>query len=349
MRFESVHLESFAHVLPETVVTSGEIEDRLAPLYEHLKLSSGRLELMSGIRERRFFAPRTRPSTIASRAGERALAASGVDRARVGLLIHASVCRDFLEPATASVVHRALGLAPTCTAFDLSNACLGFANAMIVAADSIERRAIDAAVVVAGEDGRPLVDRTIETLLALPLGDARETRAAREALKRAYASLTIGAGGAACVLTHASIAKNPRRLLASAALAATEHVELCRGDADGDGMFMETDSEALLVAGCALGARTWKELERESGWSLSDVERVVTHQIGVAHRRTMLGTIGLEPALDFPTVETLGNIGSVSLPLSFSMASERGFVRDGQRVAMLGIGSGLHCLMLAVR
>jgi 3-oxoacyl-[acyl-carrier-protein] synthase-3 len=112
---------------------------------------------------------------------------------------------------------------------------------------------------------------------------------------------------------------------------------------------MQTDSEALLVAGNALAARTWSAFERASGWSVADVDKIVTHQVGVAHRRLLLATLGLEPARDFPTVETLGNIGSVSLPLSFSLAEQRGFVHPGDRVALLGIGSGLQCQMLAIR
>jgi 3-oxoacyl-[acyl-carrier-protein] synthase-3 len=345
LRFESTRIESFAHVLPERVVTSLEIEERLAPLYERLKLSSGRIELMSGIRERRFFARGTRPSAAASLAGAEAIERAGIDRSRVGLLVHASVCRDFLEPATASVVHRALGLGPACAAFDLSNACLGFVNAMVVAANQIERGAIDAALVVAAENGEPLVERTIETLLGMPV----DARANRDALKRAYASLTIGAGAAACVLAHEKYARGTRRLVASAGLAATEHVELCHGDFDGGGILMETDSEALMQAGNALAGRTWKEFEGESGWSVGDVDRIVTHQVGVAHRRLLLSTLGLDAARDFPTVETMGNVGSVSLPLTFSMAERAGFVREGDRVAMLGIGSGLQCLMLGVR
>jgi 3-oxoacyl-[acyl-carrier-protein] synthase-3 len=47
-------------------------------------------------------------------------------------------------------------------------------------------------------------------------------------------------------------------------------------------------------------------------------------------------------------VETLGNTGSAALPLSLSRAVEAGFVRTGDKVALLGIGSGLNCLMLGL-
>lgn len=342
MRFQHVAIESLAHVLPERVVTSAELEERLAPLYAKLKLSAGRFELMSGIRERRFFAPGTRPSEIAARAGALALARCSFERARIGLVIHAAVCRDFLEPATASVVHHALELSDTCAAYDLSNACLGFANAMSVAASAIERGEIEAALVVAGEDGGPLVEETLRALAS--------PEATRADLKRAHASLTIGAGGAACVLARAELASSSLKLVGGVTLADTRAHELCRGDftPGGSGPLMETDSEALLQAGNALAARTWAKFLAELDWRAEDVAHVVTHQVGSAHKRLLFETLALDPARDFPTVEWLGNIGSVSLPLSLSIALERGVIQRGSKTALLGIGSGLHCAMLGV-
>src|SRR2546425_13351053 len=54
MRYSTVCIESIGYELPKHVVTSAEIEARLAPLYDRLQLPYGRLEMMSGIRERRF-------------------------------------------------------------------------------------------------------------------------------------------------------------------------------------------------------------------------------------------------------------------------------------------------------
>ena len=257
MRFEHVEIRAFAHHLPERAVTSAELEERLSTVYARLRISPGRLEMMSGVRERRFFEPGTRPSAIAARAGARAIEKSGVERARIGCVVHAGVCRDFLEPATASVVHHALELSPACIPFDLSNACLGFANAMTVTGAMIERGEIEAALVVSGEDGGPLVEATLRTL-------AQDPRADRAALKRAHASLTIGSAGAACVLARREERSSGRaraawRLLGGAALADTQHHVLCQGDHEADlgGPLMETDSEAMLQAGNALAARTF--------------------------------------------------------------------------------------------
>ena len=338
MRFESVRIAALASALPEQRVTSDALEERIRPLYDRLRLHVGRLELMSGIRERRFWPAGTRPSAVAARAGAQALERSGVDPARIGALVHTSVCRDFLEPATASVVHATLGMPSTCQAFDLSNACLGFANGMTVVGGMIERGEIEAGLVVAGEDGGPLVEQTLRML-------AQDPSVGREELKRAYASLTIGAGAAACVLDR----EGAHRLVGATARAATQHHELCAGDhSDGAGPLMETDAEALLQAGNALAKVTWDAFSQEHGWDRDSIDRIVTHQVGVAHKRLLFETLELEHARDFTTVETLGNMGSVSLPVTLDLATEQGFIVPGQRVVLQGIGSGLHCLMLAL-
>ncbi|MEX1024745.1 MAG: 3-oxoacyl-ACP synthase III [Planctomycetota bacterium] len=342
MRFEHVRIAAFGYALPETRVTSLELEERLESVYERFRLRAGRLELMSGIRERRFWPAGTRPSEAATLAARDALARSGVDPARVGLLIHAAVCRDMLEPATASFVHHALGLFPECLVHDLSNACLGVVNGIVDAANRIELGQLDAALIVAGEDGGPLVEETLRWLVE------REDLSKSE-LKHAFASLTIGAGAAAVVLERAAPGDRSQRLVGGFGLAATEHSELCLGDRASDaGPLMQTDSEALLIAGNALATRTFERFLGELEWTRDDVDRIVTHQVGSAHRRTLFESLALDPARDFPTVAELGNIGSVSLPLSAARAIEVGFVRPGHRLALLGIGSGLHSMMLGL-
>ena len=41
-------------------------------------------------------------------------------------------------------------------------------------------------------------------------------------------------------------------------------------------------------------------------------------------------------------------MGTVSLPLTAALAEDRAFLQPGDRVAFLGIGSGLNCMMLGV-
>ena len=104
MRYQNVCLEAFGYTLPEEIVTSAEIEDRLRPVYQRLRLPEGRLELMTGIRERRFWPPGTLPSENSVISAEKAILASGVAREHFGALVHGSVCRE--QPyATHHVIH----------------------------------------------------------------------------------------------------------------------------------------------------------------------------------------------------------------------------------------------------
>src|SRR5947208_101448 len=138
MKFENVCIESLAVAMPDEVWTSAEIEERLRPLYDRLKLPVGRLELMTGIRERRMWPAGMRPSDASAAAGRALLAQSSLPAGRVELFIHAAVSRDMLEPATASFAHRKIGLPASTQIFDVSNACLGFLNSLTIAAGLIE-------------------------------------------------------------------------------------------------------------------------------------------------------------------------------------------------------------------
>jgi 3-oxoacyl-[acyl-carrier-protein] synthase III len=339
MKFENVCIESLAVALPDEIWTSAQIEERLRPLYERLKLPTGRLELMTGIRERRMWPAGTRPSDASAVAGRAVLTRSALRAEQVEMFIHAAVSRDMLEPATASFAHRKIGLPGTAQIFDVSNACLGFLNALTIAGGLIESGQIRCAMIVCGENGRPLVEQTLRTLLERPL--------TRNEIKPYFANLTIGSGAVGALVCHRSlVAGRAHRLLGGVARAATEHSELCQGDTLGvEALAMQTDSEQLLMAGVALARETWREFTAEQG---GDFARFICHQVGSTHRRKLYETLGLDLTMDFSTFETLGNTGSVALPATLAAAVDTGVVQDGDRVGLLGIGSGLNCLMLAL-
>ncbi len=341
MRFENTVIESLAVALPEEILTTTQIETRLAPLYERLRLPEGRLELMTGIRERRVWPSGTRPSDASAAAGRAVLKKSAISPQKIQLFMHSAVSRDMLEPATASFAHRKIGLPASAQIFDVSNACLGFLNAMTIAAGMIESGQIECALVVSGENGGPLVEHTLQTLLNQPLN--------RQEIKPYFANLTIGSGAVAAVLCHRSLAPTGHRLIGGVARAATEHSELCQGDTHGaDALAMQTDSESLLVAGIELAQTTWNEFCREVNGSASSFDRFICHQVGRTHRRKLYEALELDLAKDFSSFETLGNTGSVALPATLALAAEAGALKAGETVGLLGIGSGLNCLMLAV-
>lgn len=341
MDFTQVSFHTFGYELPPNVLRSDEIEQRLASLYERLRLPEGRLELMSGIVERRFWDPGTKPSEAATFSGQKVLQDSGFNPNQIEALFFTSVSRDMMEPATASFVHKALNLSEDALVFDISNACLGFLDGIFMLANMIEVGQVDNGLIVSGETAEELMESTIFSL-------QNDTTLTRKTIKPAFASLTIGSGSAGLLLTRAKKGDGRPRLRHGAWRAHTSHSNLCLGDRNsGNTILMDTDSEQLLHQGVATAKETWKKFSKE-GWEADDVDCFFCHQVGSAHAKLLFNSLGLNPEKNYQTLRKLANIGSASAPLTMALAMEEGVFQPGQKGALLGIGSGINCMMLGV-
>ena len=239
VEYQHVCIEAVSYVVPETEVTTADLEQRLAPLYRRLGMAPGYLDAITGIRARRFWEPGVQPSDVATRAADRALADAKIDRGRVDVLVSTSVCKDFIEPSVASLVHGNLGLKPHCLNFDVGNACLGFLTGMLTVANMIELGQVEAGIVVAGEGSRTVTESTVRVL--------QDPTVTVQAYRDNLATLTLGSGAAAMVLTHERVAKVGHRLLGGLLRAATEHSRLCVG----------TETSMTTGRGCWRKACAW--------------------------------------------------------------------------------------------
>jgi 3-oxoacyl-[acyl-carrier-protein] synthase-3 len=344
MRYSKVYLDTFGYELPPNVVTSDDLEKRLEPVYEALHLQKGQLEAITGIRERRFWDPGFKMHEGAIRAGRKALDASSVSPSDIGMLVYGGVCRDHLEPATACAVANGLGLDGSTLIYDVSNACLGILNGMVQVANAIELGQVKAGIIVSCESARQIIDITIDRLL--------ETRD-MQIFKKTIATLTGGSGAIAVILADQSLLSSGHRVLGGAARSAPEHHQLCIWGPDtgipASGLHvMETDPVGVLQNGVVLGVDTFKDFRQALSLPDHKPDKVICHQVGATHQRHILDAIGIDSSKDFTTFKFLGNIGTVSLPITAAIASERGFLNEGDLVGFLGIGSGLNCLMLGV-
>jgi 3-oxoacyl-[acyl-carrier-protein] synthase-3 len=345
MKYSKVFMETIGYELAPVVVTSAELEARLEPLYRALHFAPGQLQALTGIRERRWWEPGFPLSQGAVAAGKKALSSAGIAAEDVGVLIYSGVCREQFEPATACRVAAGLGIGGNTAIFDLSNACLGVLNGILDIANRIELGQVRAGLVVSCESAREINDIMIARML-------EERR--MEHFASSLATLTGGSGAVAVLLSDGSFSRTKRRrLLGGVTHAAPEHNALCLWGMTPDGkggytQSMSTDGVNVMNHGVELGRLTWEAFLPEVGWRAEDVERVVCHQVGSAHQGSILKTLAIPEEKDFTTFEFLGNMGTVSLPLTAAIADERDMLCRGDRVALLGIGSGLNCLMLGV-
>lgn len=343
MKFQFASLAAIGCVLPPRIVTSSEIEERLLPVYQRLRLPEGRLQFASGITERRVWQPGTRLSDCSIMAAQAAIDTAGIDPGQIQSLIHASVCREFLEPATACRVHHKLGLSQSAWVYDVSNACLGLLNATVQIANLIEQGVIQAGIAVGTENSLGLMESTIQAL-------NQDETLTRQSIKSAFASLTIGSGACAMLIVdRRQFAGGPLRC--AVARAHTQNCDLCVSDTDqvGSAMqpLMDTDSEQLLEMGIETGAAAFELLKSESGLTAAGFGGSVSHQVGQAHQRRILERLGLAIERDYATFPWLGNTGSVALPTALGIALDRKALDLTQPTALLGIGSGINSVMIA--
>lgn len=311
------------------VVTSAGFDEILAETYGRVRVRPGLLESLTGIRERRWWPEGHLFTDAAAAAGAKAIEASGVRVDEIGLLIDTSVCRDRLEPSSAVTVHDALDLPSWCLSFDLSNACLGFINALQVAGNMIDSGQISHALIVDGEGSRLTQQRTLARL--------RSPEATMVDLFAEFATLTLGSGGAAAVVGRHSENPGSHRVVGGIARADTSHHDLCVGGLEQ----MRTDSKALLDAGLQLSKLAWGDAEE---WGWIDVDRYIIHQISQVHMAALCEHLGIDAAKVPLTFPFLGNVGPASIPITLSREVDS--LRTGDKVLLMGIGSGLNASVI---
>lgn len=332
-RFSNTALLNVSRVDAPQVVTSDELDGRLADTYRRVGLRPGMLESIAGIRERRWWSEGVTFVDGAANAGAKAISESGVDPADIGLMVNTSVSRRYLEPSTAVAVHDAIGLPSSCQNFDVTNACLGFVNGMEIAAAMIDAGLIDYALVVDGEDSRGVQEAVIARLTEADTADD---------FMQEFATLTLGSGAVAMVLGRADRHPEGHRLVAAVSRAGTEHHELCIGDND----MMVTDLKGLLEAGLKLSGDLWAEAAEQFDWH-QGMDRYVLHQVSRVHTDAMCERLDIDTARVPTTFQDRGNIASASVP--FTLAGEVDSLEAGDRVLLMGIGSGLNVSCLEIR
>nr|WP_241980091.1 3-oxoacyl-ACP synthase III [Cryobacterium glaciale] len=312
------------------ITTSEEIDLRLKPVLARLKLPTGLLQRVAGVYERRNWGPNETFDDAAVKAGKIALKEAGIKPSDVGLLINTSVTRKHLEPSVAVRIHHGLGLPSSAINFDIANACLGFVNGMTLAAQLIDSGQIKYAVIIDGEDADEIQTNTIDRL-------------GRPGIKRKdfmseFASLTLGSGAAAAVLGPADAHPGGHRILGGVTRAATQFNGLCVGSVDG----MFTDAKALLKGGMELVVSAWTEAKRD--WSWSNMDRYIVHQVSDVHTNAIVKATGMDKTKVPLTYPTLGNVGPASIPITLSQEASK--LQPGNRVLLMGVGSGLNTAMM---
>ncbi|MGE8215936.1 MAG: 3-oxoacyl-ACP synthase III [Stenotrophomonas maltophilia] len=336
MLFKNVSIAGLAHIDAPHTLTSKEINERLQPTLDRLGIRTDVLGDIAGIHARRLWDADMLASDAATLAARKALEDAGIGADKIGLLVNTSVSRDYLEPSTASIVSGNLGVGDECMTFDVANACLAFINGMDIAARMLERGEIDYALIVDGETANLVYEKTLERM-ALPGVTADDFR-------NEMAALTLGCGAAAMVMARTELVPDAPRYRGGVTRSATEWNQLCRGNLDR----MVTDTRMLLIEGIKLAQKTFVAAREALGWAVDELDQFVIHQVSQPHTAAFIKNFGIDPKKVMTIFGEHGNIGPASVPIVLSKLKQLGKLKKGDRIALLGIGSGLNCSMAEV-
>ncbi|MEI7506912.1 MAG: 3-oxoacyl-ACP synthase III [Actinomycetes bacterium] len=318
---------SLAAIEAPRVVTSDWIDEQLAETYQRNGLRPGLLAGLAGIEERRWWDDDVSFTDAAAMAGRAAIEQAGIDPSKIGILISTSVCKENLEPSVACAVHHQLGLSTSCLNFDIANACLGFINAMHLAATMLDAGTVEYALIVDGEGSRHTQQTTLERL--------RHPNSTAGDVFAEFASLTLGSGAAAMVMARKNRHGNVHRLIGGVGRAGTEHNALCIGSLDR----MTTDTHGLLVAGLDLAADAWEASKTDFDWT-EGLDWYIFHQVSKVHTTMLCDRLAIDSSKVPLTFPKYGNVGPAAVPIT--LASVQDQIQPGQRVLCMGIGSGLN-------
>ncbi|MFV2176074.1 3-oxoacyl-ACP synthase III family protein [Actinomadura sp. LOL_016] len=330
--------------LPETTMTTGELEDAVEARSPGVRIPRGVLERASGVRRRHVAAPHELPSDLAVTASLEVLDDAGARPADLDLIVYAGVLGDTIEPATAHVVAAKLGA--SCPVFDVRNACNGFVNAIEVADAFIARGTHRRILIACGEllsAGTPWrVGSADEFFAAGPHYTFSDAGAAM----LVEAASTAGDGPAPGVLATRFAAES-----ASWPLAAV-HVTGLSSDPDGAPPGVGRFDYDFLRFAAAFNDLDLEVLHKplvEAGLRWDDFAAVCVHQAALPYLWAFCDRAGIPHDRTVVTIAEHGNVASASLPLQLAEAVRTGMVRRGDLVALVGLASGISAGIVIAR
>lgn len=334
MNFSKLCIVGMTSLDAPITMPSSDIEKRISPILTKFKMRPHIITELTGIIERRYWHEGTEPSDAATQVAQNLFTKINFDKNNIDLIINSSVSKDCIEPSVAAIVHGNLELKSECLNFDIGNACLAFLNSIEMAGALIEAGTIKHALIVNAESSRLPVETTIKIL--------QDAQVDEITFRKNFATLTIGSGASAMILSSSDYYPQAPKVVGAVNLAASKHHNLCKGQRDS----MQTDASGLLKAGLELALQTYQKACQTLDWSNKNFKSFIIHQVSEIHTQKLCEVLGIPKDKLYPIFQKYGNVGPASIPIALDKMINENTMQKGERLALLGIGSGLNCMMM---
>jgi 3-oxoacyl-[acyl-carrier-protein] synthase-3 len=322
-----VGILGLGHFVPPKVVTNKDLEPLIDTTDEWIRSRTG-------IHERRQAEPDVATSDIGLEAAQRALANAGVGADELDLIIVATMTPDSGMPNTACILQHKLG-AKSAGAMDVNVACSGFAYALTIARQFVATGSCHRVLVI-GADVMSRVMNWRDRSTCVLFGDGAGA-VVLGPVRQGYGILAchVGADGRGGV--HLKIPAGGSRIPPT-----------LPGTPREDFFLQMNGPEVYKFAVQTIGSAALRSVQN-AGLKPEDVTLFIPHQANIRIIEAAGKRLGVPKERVFVNLEKYGNTSCGSIPLALSEAHERGLIKDGDVIVLVGFGGGLSWGAITLR
>ena len=317
--------------LPDSELTN----DQLAAEFDGV--AAGSIYDKTGIRVRRIAADGECASDLGV-AAARKLFDTGVCKPEdIDFLLFCTQSPDYFLPTSACVMQDALGLRTDSGAIDINQGCSGYIYGLAVAKSLIESGTARNVLFITADTYSKFInvrDRSLRTLF----GDGATATyvEAVESDRETVGPFIFGSDGSGkteLILPAGGL----RQPVDDAARVETKDEQgnwrsACNLYMNGGSVFNFT---------MRIVPATIEQLLAKSGLTLDQIDYFIPHQANKFMLERLRMKLKIPADKFFCDMEKTGNTVSSSIPIAFEMAKDRGLVKTGDKVALIGFGVGL--------
>lgn len=267
---------------------------------------------------------------MGTQAAIKAIENAGISPSEIGLVLSTTVTSDFLTPSMASVIQDKTG-AVNAAAFDINAACTGFIYALDTARRFLATDDdLKYVLVVANEALSRFIDFNDRASCIL-FGDG----AAAVIVERSdkfYSSYLASDGSGAGYLCARALNVAPEVKVESDFEDGFPDMPLHK--------LYQNGKEVYKFATTVL-PKSFEMISEKSGIQKEEVDWFIPHQANVRIIETAAKKLGVSMDKFIVTLDHYGNTSSASIPLALCEGIEKGIVKRGQKLALIGFGAGL--------
>jgi 3-oxoacyl-[acyl-carrier-protein] synthase-3 len=305
--------------VPETIMTNDD-------LAKFVDTNDAWIRERTGIRERRIARDTDFPSTLAVEASLNALQVANLRSTDLDLIICSTSTPEYIFPATACLIQDQLG-ATRAGAFDLLAACSGFIYALNMGAQAIRSGSIKNVLIIGSETLSRFVNWKDRNTCIL-FGDGAGAFVLQASDRP---------GGVLSAVMHSDGSGGDLLTLAGGG----SHFPASESTLHDGKHYIHMDGKEVFRFATRVMASATQEALDAAGLTLEQVNWIIPHQANI--RIIEAAARGLKLPMDkfVVNLERYGNTSTASIPIAMVEALEKGQIKSGDKIVMVGFGAGL--------